>query len=120
MSIKSKEKDPEPMLDVPNLTDSDLEEEESDDNDGDNDNNQNVNGSDADASSEEEESEMFQSDEDSNPSVVEEEVAVSADDLRKEGNKVFGDGNYTLAIQKYQEAINTGKCSLEDKVKCYR
>ena len=40
--------------------------------------------------------------------------------LKAEGNEAFNAGDYTEAIQKYKDALNTGKCPLDDKVKCWR
>ena len=41
-------------------------------------------------------------------------------DLREEGNLLFNQGKYQQAIQKYEEAVRSGRCGLEDKVKCLR
>ena len=46
--------------------------------------------------------------------------AQSERDLREEGNNLFKQGNYQQAIQKYEEAVRSGRCGLEDKVKCWR
>ena len=43
----------------------------------------------------------------------------SAEDLKSEGNDLFGEGNYLDAIKKYEEAI-LKRISREDKAKCYR
>ena len=80
--------------------------------------------------------ETFQSDEESIPSLHEqdlpdeevtkpdkkekEKVPKTSEELRIEANNLFSKGDHKLAIEKYEEAIKTGKISLEDKVKCYR
>ena len=46
--------------------------------------------------------------------------AQSERDLRTEGNELFKEGNYQQAIQKYEEAVRSGRCSVDDKVKCWR
>ena len=78
--------------------------------------------------------ETFQSDEESIPSLHEQElpdqdpvdtnqdkakVVKTSEELRIEANKLFSKGVHTLAIEKYEDAIKTGKISPEDKVKCY-
>ena len=40
--------------------------------------------------------------------------------LREEGNELFNKGKYQPAIQKYEEAVRSGRCSVEEKVKCWR
>ena len=46
---------------------------------------------------------------------------MSAEDLRKEGNGRFNEGNYTGAIEKYKEAVDAGGGgNVDNKVKCYR
>ena len=82
--------------------------------------------------------ETFQSDEESIPSLHEQElpdqdpvdtnqdkdkvkakVVKTSEELRTEGNNLFSKGDHKLAIEKYEDAIKTGKISPEDKVKCY-
>ena len=41
-------------------------------------------------------------------------------DMREEGNELFKQGKYMLAIQKYEEAVKSARCSQEDKAKCWR
>ena len=79
--------------------------------------------------------ETFQSDEESIPSLHDEElpdqdpvdtnqdkakVVKTSEELRTEGNNLFSKGDHKLAIEKYEDAIKTGKISPDDKVKCYR
>ena len=83
--------------------------------------------------------ETFQSDEESIPSLHEQElpdqdpvdtnqdkdkmkakVVKTSEELRTEGNNLFSKGDHKLAIEKYEDAIKTGKISPDDKVKCYR
>ena len=45
---------------------------------------------------------------------------MSADNLRREGNGRFNEGNYVGAIEKYMEAVTAGGGSIDNKVKCYR
>ena len=40
--------------------------------------------------------------------------------LREEGNDLYNKGKYQPAIQKYEEAVRSGRCSVEEKVKCWR
>ena len=40
--------------------------------------------------------------------------------LREEGNELYNKGKYQPAIQKYEEAVRSGRCSVEEKVKCWR
>ena len=54
------------------------------------------------------------------PSLEATNKARQESDLRELGNKLFKEGKYQPAIQKYEEAVKSGRCSLEDKVKCYR
>ena len=75
-----------------------------------------------------------ESDEESIPSLHEQEldqdpvdtnqdkakVVKTSEELRTEGNNLFSKGDHTLAIEKYEDAIKTGKISPDDKVKCYR
>ena len=67
--------------------------------------------------------ETFQSDEESIPSLHEQElpdqdpvdtkVVKTSEELRTEGNNLFSKGDHTLAIVKYEDAIKTGKISPE-------
>ena len=41
-------------------------------------------------------------------------------DLREKGNALFRKGKYQEAIQMYEEAVKSGRCSQEDKAKCWR
>ena len=41
-------------------------------------------------------------------------------DYKEQGNKLFKDGKYQAAIQKYEAAVKSARCCLEDKAKCYR
>ena len=45
---------------------------------------------------------------------------MSAENLRREGNGRFNEGNYVGAIEKYMEAVTAGGGSIDNKVKCYR
>jgi len=45
--------------------------------------------------------------------------SISAEDLRREGNGRFNEGNYTGAIEKYKEAVKAGGGNIDNKVKCY-
>ena len=45
--------------------------------------------------------------------------SVSAEDLRREGNGRFNEGNYTGAIEKYKESVKAGWGNIDNKVKCY-
>ena len=40
--------------------------------------------------------------------------------LREAGNTLFKEGKYQPAIAKYEEAVRSGRCSVDDKVKCWR
>jgi len=56
------------------------------------------------------------------PLTQQEEVkmeSLSAEDLRKEGNSRFNEGDYNGAIEKYKEAVKAGGGNIDNKVKCF-
>ena len=50
----------------------------------------------------------------------EEDPTSQESEATREGNQLFNQGKYQEAIQKYEEAVRSGRCSREDRVKCWR